>query len=430
MQHIQSIIRSINDKIFQDNKALDKKTVLILTSTYECSKFLCAVSAQHQSLNLFLAHCHQLHFNLQALRSARAHVILFGKILTKNPLSLSQICLGTGGSILGAAKIIVHKAVKFQDAIKKLKALETGIDRVFDGKILGDYTPPAPTQRKKCDNYASVQEHRYIDEAPLYVNMYDRKTAVYHPKTVVKVAGLSEVTDDPKLAERMIKSMNEFLALSIKERVEYIDYYTEVRKITKKDCKNDNLNKIMMGQNGVFARRDLKKYLFLGFYSGCLIESNEEKQQHADEIGYSNYSTYLFGFNKQKIPVVSGFQYGNRWSLVNSPTTYEGTLREIARDLLTKRNISALYGRTLEYHSEEHKNNPDNMDLVGYLTTEKVKKNAQLYIDYGRQYWRNKAENYLECTLDELADAIDDYARQMHMSNLRKMHSKKHHKRK
>ena len=85
----------------------------------------------------------------------------------------------------------------------------------------------------------------------------------------------------------------------------------------------------MIGQKGVFARRSLKKHQFLGFYSGHFLQSKEEIQKHHKKIGHANYSTYVFSFKDQKLPIVSGFNIGNRLTLINSPTAYDGNIRKL-----------------------------------------------------------------------------------------------------
>lgn len=282
---------------------------------------------------------------------------------------------------------------------KKIKLTEEDIKKIAD-KLT-----------KKVDNVSSVLKHEYSDHLPILINPNDDCSAVFEPKTIEKIQGYKKITDNPKQTENIIRQMEEFLQLSIEDRVAYMDRYIEVREITKRECKKDNLPDIMIGQKGVFAKKLIKKYSLLGFYSGHFLQSQEEKIALHNKIGKSNYSTYLFSFKDQKVPVISAFNIGNRMSLFNSPTAYSGNVRDVARALVQKLNCIVLYARSKENPSDAHVANPNDLDLVTYFTRRKVNKGEQLFVDYGMNYWKNKVNNYINITNDELKSAIIEYKR-------------------
>ena len=68
-----------------------------------------------------------------------------------------------------------------------------------------------------------------------------------------------------------------------------------------------------------------------------------------------------------------------------------------------------LYARSNENTSEDHVNNPENLDLVSYCSQKKIAKGEQLFIDYGMNYWKNKVNNFANITNEELKEAIRNY---------------------
>ena len=207
--------------------------------------------------------------------------------------------------------------------------------------------------------------------------------------------------------------MEEYLSLSLSERVNYLDNFTEIKEITAQDCKKDNLPPVLIGQRGIFARRNLKKNMFIGFYTGAYIADDDTKERYIQSIGHHNYYTYVFGFGSQSHPSISGYGVGNRMTLVNSPTTYTGDLRKIARDLTTKLNLKVIYAKSGENPNPDILNNPDSYDMVSYATISDIPRGSQLFIDYGSKYWSKKIEGYIEHTTTELAKAMHDYQKQI-----------------
>ena len=52
--------------------------------------------------------------------------------------------------------------------------------------------------------------------------------------------------------------------------------------------------------------------------------------------------------------------------------------------------------------------NPNAFDINGYVTTRPIKAGAQIFVDYGYNYWRNKTPNFTHATADDIAEAFSE----------------------
>ncbi len=238
----------------------------------------------------------------------------------------------------------------------------------------------------------SMELNQWNDEYALLAHQDNPFIPVFNPHKIIRCKGIKTIDDDTVLKNNFLKEVNKHLQLSPKERAEYLESYSVVRKITEKDCMNANLPTILVGQNGVFARIDLPKYFFLGFYSGFYFATKEEAQAYFDTHNFCGMGIgiYLFAHANQEFPLVSAYRSGNRISLINSASDYSGTAHDIAHQLFSTQNTASVSFKTDNNPVTHIRESADIYDINGYIIVKDVLAGEQLFVDYGYDYWKNR----------------------------------------
>jgi hypothetical protein len=238
----------------------------------------------------------------------------------------------------------------------------------------------------------SMELHQWNDAYALLADQDNPFIPVFIPNKIINCKGIKTIDDDTVLKNDFLKSVNHHLTLSPKERAEYLESYSIVRKITEKDCKHANLSKILVGQNGVFARVDLPKYSFLGFYSGFYFASKEEAEAYFKKNDFCGIGIeiYLFAHANQEFPLVSAYRSGNRISLINSATDYNGTAHDIAHQLFYTQNTASVSFKTDNNPVIDIRDSDTMYDINGYVAIKDIQAGEQLFVDYGYDYWKNR----------------------------------------
>jgi hypothetical protein len=227
-------------------------------------------------------------------------------------------------------------------------------------------------------------------------------TPVFEPNTVIDCKGIRAIEEKPYVKNHFLTVVNQHLKLSPTQRAEMLDSFSVVRLITEQDCQQANLSPILIGQQGVFARVDLPKYFFLGFYSGFYFADPAGAYSYFNSIG-DGIDIYLFGHKDQERPVVSAYRGGNRISLINSATDYKGDPQEIAHQLFYIQNTLPLDFKTDNNPDLQIRNSENMFDISGYVTIRNVQAGEQLFVDYGYEYWKNK--HPIQASCQEIDDA-------------------------
>ena len=161
-------------------------------------------------------------------------------------------------------------------------------------------------------------------------------------------------------------------------------------------------SKIKAGENGVFAKKDLLQGEIVTFYPGDIASfvPNEDKinPEHVSLETYSHRFKNQFGENIKKEQEDSAmrnkytYEVGNNYRIIGSPyftenTNYMGhfindgskldsseSSKEYLEASLLKSNCGYCHLKDL---------------LVAIIATENIKKDEELYITYGIEYWTN-----------------------------------------
>lgn len=261
----------------------------------------------------------------------------------------------------------------------------------------------------KMQHIHAMQHHHYDDSFPIFIDpasaLSGTPKAAFMPNNIVDCDGIDEICLDKMRKENVLKSAQAQMCLSNHERALYLDHISEVREITAKDCTKDNLPTYMIGQRGVFARCDLPAHFFIGFYSGVYFDVLTDIVPFHDALGVG-IELYLFGVSGQEIPLTSAYRFGNRISLVNSCTNYAGTAKEIAQSLKYQCNCLPMRFKIDNSPNKVIRENSHAFDINGYVTTRPIKAGAQIFVDYGYNYWRNKTPDFTHATPQEIADVF------------------------
>jgi len=387
MTYALSKAAQINKNIYREYGAINPTIMLLMASSYDNIRLLNNISSHFMPLNPFQAHNFEIKERILQGKHLKDMAKRCGDILHFGEHSIAQFCLGTGGSLLGAALNMTHK-ILMRYTINTL-----------------NYQVKSKNGRQET-NLDSVKKHEYKDLAPLYVSPMDGKTAVFEPKTITGIKG---IIGSKRQVKSMTDQMEHFLSLSLEERLVHLNKYTEVRDITKKDAKKDRLDDIMIGQRGIFAKTKIPENTLMGFYSGAYCATAFECKYAMNDVGKANYDTYVFGFTNQPLPRINGYYYGNRLTLFNASSCYSGSLVKVARDIAHKTNIHVGYARSGENPHQDMIDNPEACDLVVYYSNREIPKGQQLYVDYGMKYWKSKVTDFIDATQEELNDAVRSY---------------------
>lgn len=252
----------------------------------------------------------------------------------------------------------------------------------------------------------AVSLHTHNDRLPIFANPRNPEQAVFIPDKVVDAKGLKIFKEQPKVKEQLLNQVNAFLALSPQEQYEWLDSYSHVRIITHQDCLQDMLPLEMVGQNGVFASQNIPAHSMIGFYTGLYLQNTQEATFISSKNPHG-FKAYVFSLPGQEYPVTSGYQYGNRVTVINSATNYTGNASEIGHVLYQNLNMVPVCFKTNNNPDPQIRDNPDLFDINGYVSIREIKIDEQFYVDYGYEYWKDKNTNFTSATEDEIMQVYD-----------------------
>ena len=160
-----------------------------------------------------------------------------------------------------------------------------------------------------------------------------------------------------------------------------IKHYKELDNQAREQYLNERMTKqksngmiirALEGQDEVIATRDIKQYELLGHYAG-MTRSQTSYDKGADAMGFSLINIDRYSFNASSKQLISGFRQGNITSLINSHTNYGAVENDSS---VPEQNVAFL--RHLD---------KKNKWVVFILAIKDIDKDAQLWIDYGPNYW-------------------------------------------
>ena len=139
-----------------------------------------------------------------------------------------------------------------------------------------------------------------------------------------------------------------------------------------KQKSNGLIIRALEGQDEVIAARDIKQYELLGHYAG-MTRSQTSYDKGADAMNFSLINIDRYSYNVSSKQLISGFRQGNITSLINSYTNYGAVENDSS---VPEQNVAFL--RHLD---------KKNKWVVFILAIKDIDKDAQLWIDYGPNYW-------------------------------------------
>jgi hypothetical protein len=278
-------------------------------------------------------------------------------------------------------------------------------------------------QETKSNDSNGLAEQSVNNYTPICASVQNPNIPLYEPKTIIAFKNLKARLKTQKQEDDVLKQLNDIANLSAQEHGEYIDSFMKSHRITEKDCKREKLPSVLIGQNGVYAVKDIPVFSVLGYYSGLYFLSTEELVDYGTKNGLA-FKTYMFSLPDVTMPRISGYLHGNALSLVNAGTIYSGTAHQIAREIHEKCNLTVIYAKSLEYPDKDYVNDPEKYDLVAYATNRPIKKGEQLFVNYGMNYWKNKNDNFTTATEDEIREMMSHFHLKSH-KNFQKVYKKK-----
>lgn len=258
-------------------------------------------------------------------------------------------------------------------------------------------------EAKKHDRKSVLLEHEICDTLPIFTSSLDLSKAEYIPRTVVK---LGDFEDTPSIYSHVKKQMENILSMSDQIRAKFLEETLHEIILNHKECEKYKLPPEMIGQKGIYAKKNIKKHTVLGFYSGIYIKDINEYAHLRKIFTEEQLSLYSFSLNiNGQYPRVVGYKYGNKLSLINACTIYDKSPYEIAREYMLKNNLYIIKGKSGESAFQD---NPNFYDLITFVTRRDIKKGEQFFYDYGIYYWKNRLNQNLSNSTVELQNIISE----------------------
>jgi hypothetical protein len=234
--------------------------------------------------------------------------------------------------------------------------------------------------------------HKTNNYAPICCCPDNPLLPVFEPKTIIDFINLKRLLKTEKNKQQLLSDLNYVANLTDNQRGQYLESLILAKNITAEDCKRHALSKILIGQKGIFAVKDIPAFTVLGYYSGLYFTEKERYKRYKKETGEAGV-TYAFSLPDVDMPRISGFMYGNDLTCINAGTTYIGSIKKIAREIFENCSVSTVYAKSLEYPDKSFVADDEKYDLVSYVTNRLIKKGEQLLINYGRDYWDYRLDN-------------------------------------
>ena len=160
-----------------------------------------------------------------------------------------------------------------------------------------------------------------------------------------------------------------------------INHYKDLDNQAREKYLNDRMTKqksngliitALKGQDEVIAARSIKQYELLGHYAG-MTRSKTSYDKGAEAMDFSLINIDRYSYNVSSKQIISGFRQGNVTSLINSYTNYGANEKD---SFVPEQNVTFL-----RHLDKKHQ------WIVFVLATKDIDKDAQLWIEYGENYW-------------------------------------------
>ncbi len=149
---------------------------------------------------------------------------------------------------------------------------------------------------------------------------------------------------------------------------------------------SDNCNNPMLhGQYGLFAKKHIKQYQVLGFYSGIYIASEFELEHLLTYADFLTVGRYGNACIKAGIPVICGHYNGNYMTIINDWRPFKWheynteSLNTIKNQYYSANSIIALSGGNY---------------FIIYIASCSVEPDTEIFTDYGDGYWERERNHF------------------------------------
>lgn len=248
-----------------------------------------------------------------------------------------------------------------------------------------DYLNPPKRDKNLYGKEQSVLNHQYNDYLPMALSVDDFKS-LYIPKTVKYIWSSCLLDHDVGMALKA--DLQSFLGLTDIERVEYMDNMTTIRNVVDTDIQDDACDKELLGHRGIFAAQDIPAMSIIGIYSGIFIKDAEDMIRLMQKMPLEYFQDYLFRIPTiETFPKISGYQYGNRLSIINAASNYKNGEEETSHEICRRANLMLITAKTGECPIPKIADNDDTPDMLFFVAGRDIPKGKQLLYDYGNVYW-------------------------------------------
>lgn len=231
----------------------------------------------------------------------------------------------------------------------------------------------------------SVKNHTYNDLLPMALSVKDFKE-LYTPKSIQYMWSANDL--EYNVAMTLKEKINHYLSLSITEQALYMSSITDVRQVTLEDCHDDACDPELVGHRGLFAKKDIPEMSVIGVYTGIFIADVIDIMILSEKMPSKHLQDYLFRVPlKDKYPKITGYQYGNRLSLINAASNYKGDDETIFNQLCRRSNIMLVSGKSNECPISKIAHNENCPDVLFFIAGRDIPVGSQLLYDYGNLYW-------------------------------------------
>lgn len=277
----------------------------------------------------------------------------------------------------------------YQRKNKRVPPKKNNVNTLINKKKATFNQKPQPESvvrtKESCGKEESVKIHEYNDYLPMAISVKDFKE-LYTPKTIAYMWTANNL--EYETAVTLKRNLNDYLALTNVQRAEYMASITNVRHVTENDLKNDACDPQLLGHRGVFAEKDIPEMSIIGVYTGIFITDALEMMTLCEKMPLKYFQDYLFRIPlKDKFPKITGYQYGNRLSLVNAASNYAGNDEAIFEQLRKRGNLMLVVCKTNECPIPKIANNENCPDVLFFIAGRTIPKGTQLLYDYGNVYW-------------------------------------------
>jgi hypothetical protein len=244
---------------------------------------------------------------------------------------------------------------------------------------------PAVRTKELYGKEESVKIHTFNDYLPMAISVKDF-TELYVPKTIQYMWTGNNLDYDNAMTLK--QNLNTYLSLSTVEQAIYMSSITDIRHVTEDDLKNDACDIELLGHRGVFAKKDIPEMSIIGVYTGIFIADAIDMMKLSEKMSLTHLQDYLFRIPlTDKFPKITGYQYGNRLSLINAASNYKSDDQTTFDQLCRRSNIMLVAAKSNECPIPKIANNENCPDVLFFIAGCHIPAGTQLLYDYGNVYW-------------------------------------------